>query len=135
MCSRKHSIAWDLQTSILFLCCVYVSGSVFHVVIFYVFVSQVKSFYSDVSSAQPVSEQELGQHMQQLSAAHAGHFDNMAALKELYIYVTKYHELVSDLPHLPSHLVPLDLSSHLPFHPIFYSRFPATLASTLTYFP
>lgn len=55
----------------------------------------MKSFYSDVSSAQPVSEQELGQHMQQLSAAHQGHFDNLAALKELYIYVTKYHELVS----------------------------------------
>ncbi|XP_063883556.1 LOW QUALITY PROTEIN: plexin-B-like [Scylla paramamosain] len=54
--------------------------------------AQVKNFYSDVGSAQPVSEQELGQHMQQLSAAHAGHFDNMAALKELYIYVTKYHE-------------------------------------------
>ncbi|XP_063589577.1 plexin-B-like isoform X3 [Penaeus indicus] len=56
--------------------------------------AQVKSFYSDVSSAQPVSEQELGQHMQQLSAAHQGHFDNLAALKELYIYVTKYHELI-----------------------------------------
>ncbi|KAK7035567.1 hypothetical protein SK128_019610, partial [Halocaridina rubra] len=56
--------------------------------------AQVKNFYSDVSSAQPVSEQELGQHMQQLSASHVGHFDNMAALKELYIYVTKYHELI-----------------------------------------
>ena len=62
----------------------------------------MKSFYSDVGSAQPVSEQELGQHMQQLSAAHSGHFDNMAALKELYIYVTKYHEPVSNLPPFPS---------------------------------
>lgn len=51
--------------------------------------------YSDVAGAQPVSEQELGQHMQQLSAVHTDQFDNMAALKELYIYVTKYHELVS----------------------------------------
>ncbi|XP_068214934.1 plexin-B isoform X1 [Palaemon carinicauda] len=56
--------------------------------------AQVKNFYSDVSTAQPVSDQELGQHMQQLSAAHLGHFDNLAALKELYIYVTKYHELI-----------------------------------------
>ncbi|XP_053632956.2 plexin-B isoform X3 [Cherax quadricarinatus] len=56
--------------------------------------AQVKNFYSDVASAQPVSEQELGQHMQQLSSAHTGHFDNLAALKELYIYVTKYHELI-----------------------------------------
>ncbi|XP_042222498.1 plexin-B-like isoform X5 [Homarus americanus] len=56
--------------------------------------AQVKNFYSDVATAQPVSEQELGQHMQQLSAAHTGHFDNLAALKELYIYVTKYHELI-----------------------------------------
>ena len=75
-----------------------------------VFLPQVKNFYSDVGSAQPVSEQELGQHMQQLSAAHAGHFDNMAALKELYIYVTKYHEPVSNPPFssffLPSFLPP-----------------------------
>lgn len=78
---------------------------------------QVKNFYSDVGSAQPVSEQELGQHMQQLSAAHAGHFDNMAALKELYIYVTKYHEPVSNSPSLarPFHLLTsLLTSTYLP---------------------
>ncbi|CAL4133699.1 unnamed protein product [Meganyctiphanes norvegica] len=56
--------------------------------------TQVKNFYSDVASAQPVSDQELGQHMQQLSASHIGQFDNLSALKELYIYVTKYHDLV-----------------------------------------
>lgn len=93
---------------------------------------QVKSFYSDVSSAQPVSEQELGQHMQQLSAAHSGHFDNMAALKELYIYVTKYHELVSNPPHYPS---PFDQAWCVPPRLPLCSRLPSAPASTLTYFP
>lgn len=54
------------------------------------------NFYADVSKAQPVSEQELAQNMQQLSSIYKDQFDNLAALKELYIYVSRYNELVSD---------------------------------------
>jgi len=34
--------------------------------------------------------------MQQLSGAHSGEFDNLSALKELYIYVNKYFNDIMD---------------------------------------
>ena len=34
--------------------------------------------------------------MQQLSAAHGGEFDNLSALKELYIYINKYFTDIMD---------------------------------------
>ena len=43
-----------------------------------------------------VSDQELNVYMQQLSSAHAGEFDNMSALKELYIYINKYFNDMMD---------------------------------------
>ncbi|XP_047736216.1 plexin-B isoform X3 [Hyalella azteca] len=52
--------------------------------------SMVKNFYRDIASSQPVSDQELGQLLQQMSVAHMGQFNNLAALKELYIYISKY---------------------------------------------
>ena len=33
--------------------------------------------------------------MQQLSRTYIGQFDNLSALKELYIYVTRYYDAVS----------------------------------------
>ncbi|XP_076061241.1 plexin-B-like [Oratosquilla oratoria] len=56
--------------------------------------AQVKKFYSDVTTLPPVSDQEIAQHLQHLSATYSSQFDNLAALKELYIYVTKYHEVI-----------------------------------------
>lgn len=43
-----------------------------------------------------VSDQELNVYMQQLSSAHSGEFDNMSALKELYIYIDKYFSDIMD---------------------------------------
>ena len=41
--------------------------------------------------------------MQQLSVAHAAEFDNLAALKELYIYVNKYYgDIVNTLDESPT---------------------------------
>ena len=41
--------------------------------------------------------------MQQLSGAHAEEFDNLVALKELYIYVNKYYgDIVNTLDESPT---------------------------------
>jgi hypothetical protein len=50
-----------------------------------------------------VPDQELNFHLQQLSAQHAGEFDSLAALKELYIYVNKYYgDIVATLDESPT---------------------------------
>ncbi|CAN7983633.1 unnamed protein product, partial [Ixodes pacificus] len=54
----------------------------------------VCKFYQDISNLAPVTDQEMGAAMQSLSSAHAGEVDVLNALKELYIYVTKYSEQV-----------------------------------------
>lgn len=55
----------------------------------------VSQFYADVAMLPVITDQEMGSAMQQLSAQQAEEFDSVAALKELYIYVTKYREPVS----------------------------------------
>lgn len=55
----------------------------------------VSQFYRDVAMLPIITDQEMGSAMQQLSAQQAEEFDTVAALKELYIYVTKYREPVS----------------------------------------
>nr|CAI5855263.1 unnamed protein product [Callosobruchus analis] len=52
----------------------------------------VSQFYNDVAMLPCITDQEMGSAMQQLSAQQADEFDTVAALKELYIYVTKYRE-------------------------------------------
>ncbi|XP_044257639.1 plexin-B isoform X2 [Tribolium madens] len=52
----------------------------------------VSQFYHDVATLPVITDQEMGSAMQQLSAQQADEFDTVAALKELYIYVTKYRE-------------------------------------------
>ncbi|EEC13881.1 plexin B, putative, partial [Ixodes scapularis] len=54
----------------------------------------VCKFYQDISNLAPVTDQEMSAAMQSLSSAHAGEVDVLNALKELYIYVTKYSEQV-----------------------------------------
>lgn len=51
---------------------------------------KVQAFYSHVRSLAPVQEQELSATMQCLSLAHSGEFDQLIALKELYVYAGKY---------------------------------------------
>jgi hypothetical protein len=51
---------------------------------------KVQSFYMNVRSLPPVQDQELSATMQCLSLAHSGEFDQLIALKELYVYAGKY---------------------------------------------
>ncbi|XP_077487352.1 plexin-B-like [Amblyomma americanum] len=54
----------------------------------------VCKFYQDIAALPPISDQEMRAAMHSLSAAHAGEVDVLNALKELYIYVTKYSEQI-----------------------------------------
>ncbi|KAG8187056.1 hypothetical protein JTE90_019266 [Oedothorax gibbosus] len=54
------------------------------------FRQQVDSFYAEVRSLAPVTDQEMAAHMQMLSLAHSGEVDSLNALKELYVYVSRY---------------------------------------------
>ncbi|XP_043246790.1 plexin-B-like [Amphibalanus amphitrite] len=55
----------------------------------------VGDYFESVRSRPPVSDQDLAVLLQQLSRHHAGQFDAIAALKELYIYITKYGEPIA----------------------------------------
>lgn len=54
---------------------------------------KVKQFYNEVARLPQISDHAIGSIMQQISAH--SEFDAIAALKELYIYVTKYRDQVS----------------------------------------
>lgn len=57
----------------------------------------VSQFYNEIEKLPQVSDQEMGTFMQQLSVRQNNEFDTIAALKELYIYVTNYKEQVCSL--------------------------------------
>lgn len=52
----------------------------------------VKQFYRDVAHLPHIDDHIIGDVMQELSVH--DEFDTIAALKELYIYVTKYRDQV-----------------------------------------
>lgn len=54
----------------------------------------MSQFYADIARLPQISDQEMGTSMQQLSIQQNDEFDTIAALKELYIYVTTYKEQV-----------------------------------------
>lgn len=54
----------------------------------------VKQFYREVARLPQISDQEMNTAMQQISIQEGEEFDTIAALKELYIYVTKYRDQV-----------------------------------------
>ncbi|KAM8702809.1 hypothetical protein ACLKA7_005158 [Drosophila subpalustris] len=56
----------------------------------------VKEFYRDVARLPQISDQEMSTAMQQLSVQQNEEFDTISALKELYIYITKYREQIMD---------------------------------------
>ncbi|XP_059620883.1 plexin-B [Phlebotomus argentipes] len=56
----------------------------------------VKVFYREVGRLPQISDQEMGTAMQELSVQQNDEFDTIAALKELYIYVTKYRDQILD---------------------------------------
>lgn len=55
----------------------------------------VKQFYHDVAHLPHIDDHTIGDVMQELSVH--DEFDTIAALKELYIYVTKYRDQVNRL--------------------------------------
>ncbi|UYV63082.1 plexB [Cordylochernes scorpioides] len=57
---------------------------------------RVTRFYQDVAAMPPVSDQHLAAFLGSLSMSHAGEIDSLNALKELYIYVTKYGSQIVD---------------------------------------
>ena len=57
----------------------------------------VSVFYNQVAQLPIITDQEMCSAMQLLSTQQANEFDAIAALKELYIYVTKYKEPVSNI--------------------------------------
>ncbi|KFM62511.1 Plexin-B, partial [Stegodyphus mimosarum] len=69
----------------------------------------VNRFYQDVANLPPVTEQEMCVSLQMLSMAHSGEVDSVNALKELYIYVSRYGNQI--LEALDSD--PLCMSQHL----------------------
>ncbi|GLH11402.1 Uncharacterized protein GBIM_16186 [Gryllus bimaculatus] len=56
----------------------------------------VSHFYCDVQILPQITDQEMSTAMQQLSISQLGEFDTVSALKELYIYVTKYSDQILD---------------------------------------
>ncbi|KAH8402557.1 hypothetical protein KR009_010646 [Drosophila setifemur] len=56
----------------------------------------VKDFYRDVSRLPQISDQEMSTAMQQLSVRQIDEFDTISALKELYIYITKYKDQIME---------------------------------------
>jgi hypothetical protein len=57
--------------------------------------NMVAQFYIDIAHLPQISEQEMCTQMQQLSIQNHDEFDTIAALKELYIYVTNYRDQVN----------------------------------------
>jgi len=63
----------------------------------------VVQFYENIQSLPQVPDQEMNYYMQQLSLQHQGEFDNLVALKELYIYVNKYYgDIMNTLDESPT---------------------------------
>uniref|UniRef100_A0A336MLE9 CSON001779 protein n=1 Tax=Culicoides sonorensis TaxID=179676 RepID=A0A336MLE9_CULSO len=56
----------------------------------------VARFYAEIQQQPQISDQEMSTAMQQLSMRQNEEFDTMVALKELYIYVTKYRDQILD---------------------------------------
>lgn len=54
----------------------------------------VSRFYQDIAAMPAVTDQEMSVALQQLSLAHTGEVDTLNALKELYIYITRYSEQI-----------------------------------------
>ncbi|XP_055593886.1 plexin-B [Uranotaenia lowii] len=56
----------------------------------------VTNFYAEIAHMPQISDQDMCTAMQQLSIQQQEEFDVIAALKELYIYITKYRDKIID---------------------------------------
>ncbi|XP_001996523.2 plexin-B, partial [Drosophila grimshawi] len=75
--------------------------------------TMVKEFYRDVARLPQISDQEMSTAMQQLSVQQIDEFDTISALKELYIYITKYKEQIMDALDADPNCKKMHLSSKL----------------------
>merc|ERR1712156_549727 len=53
--------------------------------------AKTNSFYEKVKRMPQVTDQDLDCYMQRLSQLHEGEFNQMAALKEIFLYVSQYY--------------------------------------------
>ncbi|XP_069694411.1 plexin-B isoform X4 [Periplaneta americana] len=73
----------------------------------------VAHFYCDVQMLPQITDQEMSTAMQQLSVSQIGEFDTVSALKELYIYVTKYSDQILDALDTDPHCKKMHLAHKL----------------------
>jgi plexin A len=73
----------------------------------------VAHFYYDVQMLPQITDQEMSTAMQQLSVSQIGEFDTVSALKELYIYVTKYSDQILDALDIEPHCKKMHLAHKL----------------------
>ncbi|KAE9543414.1 hypothetical protein AGLY_002214 [Aphis glycines] len=73
----------------------------------------VLRFYSDIQKLPQITDQELSTTMQQLSVSHFGQFHIVSALKELYIYASKYNDAILDSLELDPYCQKINLSHKL----------------------
>ncbi|KFB47181.1 AGAP011139-PA-like protein [Anopheles sinensis] len=72
----------------------------------------VSNFYADIAMMPQISDQEMRSAMQRLSI-HQQQFDTLAALKELYIYVSKYRPQIKEVLEMDMTASKLHLSHKL----------------------
>ncbi|CAI6353076.1 unnamed protein product [Macrosiphum euphorbiae] len=73
----------------------------------------VLRFYSDIQKLPQITDQELSTTMQQLSVSHFGQFHIVSALKELYIYASKYNDAILDSLEMDPYCQKINLSHKL----------------------
>ncbi|UYV78867.1 plexB [Cordylochernes scorpioides] len=73
----------------------------------------VARFYQDIAALPPVTDQEMCVAMQALSLAHAGEFDTVSALRDLYVYAAKYSEALRESLDIDPYCQRLLLSARL----------------------
>ncbi|XP_075772675.1 plexin-A3 isoform X4 [Pelodiscus sinensis] len=72
----------------------------------------VERYYRDIAKMAPVSDQDMDAYLGEQSRLHAGEFNTLGALGELYQYVGRYREEVSlPAPHCTPHPLPAPIAS------------------------
>ncbi|XP_042903484.1 plexin-B isoform X2 [Parasteatoda tepidariorum] len=73
----------------------------------------VNRFYQDVAAMPPVTDQEMCVAMQALSMSHNGEFDITSALRELYVYASKYNDQVLEALYTDPYCAKIHLAEKL----------------------
>lgn len=54
-------------------------------------------YYSDISKMQAISDQDMNAYLAEQARLHSTEFNMLSALNEIYSYISKYSEEVSDI--------------------------------------